>query len=428
VIRRSWRDLLVVVLVGSCVACAQIAGLSAHVSGSDAGAGADGGAEVGVVAPGPDGAGAGPGPDSAAGGSSADGALADAPPVSVALGPRCGGPDAALCPTGLGDCHGTGCNVVLSSDRDNCGACGHSCRGGACQDGACLPTVLARDQKFGERRQVAVGPSGVTWGTSDGFLWRLPFEPGAQPIKLAEGEGEVEDIVLDGQFAYIKASGGQCQHDWCLRRIALVPGQFPSTSLGDVARNSSYMAIDADALYYESANSVFRLPLHGSGLPAPQELAQYQGTISIFGIAIDRDHVYWGTTEDIAYVRRMRVDGSEKTPQDLAKGDKEVWSVAVDETNVYWTTGAEGLVQATAKQGGSPVTTVAHDDAPTTVLAVDDVNVYWGGGGTSDLKKAPKCGGEKQIAARSHPVLGIVPAMGYVYFNDSVSGLFRIAQ
>lgn len=286
------------------------------------------------------------------------------------------------------------------------------------------------DQKFGERRQVAVGPSGVTWGTSDGFLWRLPFEAGAQPIKLAEGEGEVEDIVLDGQFAYIKAGGGHCPHEWCLRRIALVPGQFPSTSLGEVLHNSSYMAIDADALYYESANTVYRLPLHAAGVPMAQELVVYQGTISIYGIAVDHDHVYWGATDDNGgFVRRIPIDGREKTPQDLAKGIMQiVWSVAVDETNVYWTTGATGLVQAMSKQGDGAVTTVVRDDVPTMTLAVDDLNVYWSAGGHADVKKARKCGGDNQIAAPGYPAFGIVPWMGDVYLNDSVSRLLRVPQ
>lgn len=52
--------------------------------------------------------------------------------------------------------------------------------------------------------------------------------------------------------------------------------------------------------------------------------------------------------------------------------------MAVDDPNVDWTTGADGLIQARAKQGDGPVITVSRDSEQTLTLAVDDVNVCWG--------------------------------------------------
>jgi hypothetical protein len=401
--------------------CAQIVGLSTHVAGDDGSAGALAGADGGAGAGG------------TAGGSVRDAAeSADVASTMLAPGPMCGGPDAATCPTGLGDCHGTGCDVSLTSDQDNCGACGHSCRGGECQEGACRPLTIASNQHFESARQIAVSGAGVTWGTSDGFIQTLPFAAGAQPIMVAQGEGDVKDIVVDGEFAYVEADGPHCQYgNWCIRRISLVPGKYPATTLANVGNYSTRLALDAQALYLFSHDALLRVPTNTPGLPTMQELASNQGPRPT-GVALDREYAYWGSNGDTeAIVKRLRLDGSDAAPQHLAAGLKQVDAVAVDDVNVYWTTGGAGrTVQMTPKQGGAPVITLATEETDAAVtIAVDDVNVYWGGGGGSfGFKKVPKCGGDKRQAAGGTSVFGIVPWMGNVYWNDSMSKILRVAQ
>jgi hypothetical protein len=55
--------------------------------------------------------------------------------------PACsGGTCSSTCNAGFGDCNGDnadGCETDLTNDRENCGACGHRCRWGACVAGAC---------------------------------------------------------------------------------------------------------------------------------------------------------------------------------------------------------------------------------------------------------------------------------------------------
>jgi hypothetical protein len=400
------------------VACAQIAGLSTHAAGGDGGPGNAAGIDGG--------AGAGGGLGTLDGGGAGMGGAAATP---VTAGPMCQMPDAGVCPTGLANCRGAGCDVSITSDQDNCGACGRSCRGGECQDGDCLPITIASGLHLTSHRQVAVNAAGVTWGTADGFVKRLPFEPGAQPITLAEGEGEVKDIVVDDEFAYADIDGPACPGDWCIRRISLVPGKYPTTTLAKVGSYSSYMAIDAQAIYMLSRFSLIRVPTHTPGLPEVQELATNQGHPST-NVVVDRDFVYWGSnspTEGI--VKRIRLDGSQVAPEHLAAGINEVAGVAVDEVNVYWSAGSTGMVQTAPKQGGGPIITLATDTgAPAVVIAADEVNVYWGGdGGTPGFKKVPKCGGQMvHVGGRS--VFGLVPWMGNVYYSDSESGIFRVAQ
>src|SRR5262245_28739027 len=49
--------------------------------------------------------------------------------------------------TTLGD-SGLACVADLKADPANCGACGHSCLGGACAGGVCRPVVLASAERL----------------------------------------------------------------------------------------------------------------------------------------------------------------------------------------------------------------------------------------------------------------------------------------
>jgi hypothetical protein len=55
---------------------------------------------------------------------------------------------AIRCASGHADCNGDakdGCEVKLATDPLNCGGCGESCKGGACELGACVPVQVRVD-------------------------------------------------------------------------------------------------------------------------------------------------------------------------------------------------------------------------------------------------------------------------------------------
>jgi hypothetical protein len=356
-----------------------------------------------------------------------DGALADA---SSDVGGTCQPRDP--CPPRLAMCGGPTCAVVLSSDQNNCSACGRSCHGSECQDSECQPIVLARDLQFQNRRTVFVNEEGVFWATSDGTVTRLPFEPGAAPIPVATGQGQIDGIVADGDFVYLLIWAGRCGSAECLRRVPLVPGRFPETNLTDVGGQPGEIAIDPDAVYWfdsTGGGSILRLAKADASV-RPQIIAMGQGFPR--GLALDETHVYWTTqTGTEGLVKRARKDGTSLAPEHLAAGLQDPIGVALNSHYVYWADAQLGVVQATPKEGGGKVVTLAAGQTSPVTVAADEVNVYWGfSGGIGDMWKVQLCGGEPRVAVRGNTIGGMMVWKGDVYWNgnDSSSGVFRVAQ
>jgi hypothetical protein len=387
----------------------------------------------GCVSPGapPDAAaldGSGVGPADA--GEPAD-AAAEAAEAGVSVAdPGCKPPPAADgCAPGLAKCGAAACLVSLTSDTSNCGQCGHSCRGGECQGSQCQRIALATNQQVTSRRLLAIDADVLYWGTLDGKVMSLPLGGAAEPTTLATGQGSVMGIVVDEEFAYIMAEAGPCTMGWCLRRIPLHPGTAPITTLVDIGTLSGGLARDANALYwFDSGGSIMRLATHGSGLPTAQALAIDQGEPTR-SIALDDAYVYWGSRKsNEGIVKRTRLDRSSIAPEHVAAGLQHPNGVAVDRWNVYWTDTEGRAVQMAPKQGG-PVTTLAAQERAPVEIGLDDLNVYWGAeGGDPGMRKVSRCGGDARQAADGDAVGGIVVWKGNVYWNDVLTGLFRVAQ
>src|SRR5439155_19469707 len=72
------------------------------------------------------------------------------------------------CDSGLTSCPAAGC-VDLSFDKEHCGSCTRSCRGGDCFQGNCQPILIATGQDSPEDVQVdATSIYWTTWATPGG--------------------------------------------------------------------------------------------------------------------------------------------------------------------------------------------------------------------------------------------------------------------
>ena len=174
--------------------------------------------------------------------------------------------------------------VDTSADRDNCGACGHGCLGGACEAGACRPIVLASTQR--RPIDVAVDAAHVYWINGG----------------LGQRDGAVMSIRKDGSASATIASG---------------------------QRRPSGMALDGSYVYWVSAGdgSVQRAPLRGG---APEVLVT--GQRGPHSIAVGALGIYW-TNGDGGTVSFLGASGEVKT---LAVGCDHPGDIALDAENVYW--------------------------------------------------------------------------------------------
>lgn len=111
------------------------------------------------------------------------------------------------------------CGTV--DDASSCGACGHSCLGGACSAGVCQAFVLAEGQgvpadnvSYAGPRALAVDESHAYWTTKSG-LFRVPVAGGVTE-KLADasavstyalnGDDRSNLLILHGEHVYLRAA------------------------------------------------------------------------------------------------------------------------------------------------------------------------------------------------------------------------------
>jgi hypothetical protein len=271
---------------------------SAGAGGMGGGAGAGGSGGIGGSA------GA-----SGSGGTSGSGGSSGASGSGAAAGG--GGTAGVTCTPPLADCDQNaqnGCEVDLGSDGQNCGSCGVSCLGGACNAARCEPISIAASPK--DSTGIAVDGQNVYWTDQDtGLVLQAPLSAGATPITLATGQALATGVAVDASHVY-----------W--------------TS-------------------YTNAGRVARVPIGGGTseiIAEPEPFPPY--------VAVDGDHAYWTNMSNQGTVKRAPKNGAGNV-QTLVTGQSFAWAVAVDSTHVYWTTwAANGIVGKAPKDGSGSFASV----------------------------------------------------------------------
>lgn len=107
-------------------------------------------------------------------------------------------------------------NVDLGSDPLSCGACGHSCLGGACTAGACQPFEVAQEPS--KVLGVLANDDYVVWRAMDdaGATWALHARSWESPavVTLASGDYVMRPMALSGSYVY------WCEDDHVARVLA----------------------------------------------------------------------------------------------------------------------------------------------------------------------------------------------------------------
>ena len=125
---------------------------------------------------------------------------------------------------------GTGCRGDLTTDRLNCGSCGHSCLGGECVKSRCQPVIIAEDQP---------GPLGI--GVSSHYV----FWVNQAPAGLVRATALVQDsAVVTVTFENVPAFVWQ-------QNVALVVPEAGSLTADVAFGGNFFLLVDAAQLDME---------------------------------------------------------------------------------------------------------------------------------------------------------------------------------
>jgi hypothetical protein len=209
------------------------------------------------------------------------------------------GPDAGIEAGAAGDGDAAPpCDAsAVAADPLNCGSCGHSCLGGACNSGTCGAVQVAAGQ--GSVSWIAVDTSSVYWTNGTSVLACAKSGCG-QPTVIASGLANVGELVAGGSHVFWgecdpSSDAGKsglfgCPSTGCQGAPALLSDPECVSGVGlDVANGEVYFG------YY----SLYRCPTGGcAGSPSQLAAVGYTSSIvvqsSIVYYAVSQGHLLDG--------------------------------------------------------------------------------------------------------------------------------------
>lgn len=343
------------------------------------------------------------------------------------------GEEPPACPQGLTFCRGF-C-VDTRHAPDHCGRCEHSCRGGLCDESACIeievadtdkdPLQLAidakdvywrtatavwrhsKDEKVNGYSQVAapaaalvhriaVSGSRIFWSESTGGDPHSETNPcglckvlakdkgnlqGVPQVLFAVGDNEqLQQFAVDDEFVYVAV----LDQGWN-SRIGKIPasGGTEVTLVSD-AMNVHHLAAFGGRVYWVTDGY---LMANGTSVPdVPEKIAKLAG-YQVSQLAFTSDTVLWaGQDYDVCHVWSARLDGTQgeggnkpfwKSPE--CPGSARPHHVVVADNDVYWWSHDPTSIRKAALSDGLDATLHVPPKPidGTLGLAADDQFVYW---------------------------------------------------
>lgn len=366
-----------------------------------------------------------------------------------------GGPggDGAATPDAVAPDAETTCNADKTSDKANCGACGHDCLGGACTASKCQPVQVvfsASSQPYGlavDGQNLyysnVVGDE-ITGGTVLSVAKDAIGGTGAVIAKTTDPL--IYDLVSDGTQIYI-ASGSVSYSNGRGSVETFLPdgGARRTISRGSVPRA---LAVDTLNAYWSSPNDT-PITIQGVAKTAVDAGATVvrpneNGAASL---AISGDRLFWANDSSGGAVRRCTLAGQTPSctaPVTVHPNLDGPQAIATNSTLVIY--GAAGLLYAQPKSaaGGTPAP-FAKNQPQTAGIVADDNDVYWINTGTNNqsfkngdvrhcpiVSGQPQCpgGGDGEVLATSeHNPRVIVMDKKAIYWTVQYEGaVWRLAR
>jgi hypothetical protein len=332
---------------------------------------------------------------------------------------------------------GAPCDADVLVDSENCGACGHDCRGGACEQGTCRPVLVKgvsadymlpagsaayafvssypgpdvyRVDRASEQVDTADLPGAGTYGlrVMPDFVYfadygglRVLRAPSTGPFALsalvdtsALSNLSLTDVFVDDDAIYFPDACGNGEKLW----RADLDGSNPSPAAVELPCLSEVEADATDLWAVSAVNAtVYRIPKSGSPVDAgfaPAENLSGDSSVVGSGLELDADHVWVsllaldGNTSTDTGIHRFRKDGN-GPPEQLVAAPFVTHMTRVG-TELYWVDqvskdeaiGQIGRIDGAAPSA-KPEILFAGLPAPIGLVVYDDVIYFtaFGAGG-----------------------------------------------
>ncbi len=300
----------------------------------------------------------------------------------------------------------SGCAMSASS----CGACGHTCQGGACVAGQCQAVTLANAQS---PLGLAVTDSTVFW-VEGGNIRSLATTGGSPSVYMASNANLYGSIVLDSTNAYWAADShvdtgflGGPGGSWSFDYLSSPIETLTTLAVDNLTPSAVWISRPANLYVVRhlrttqgggcATASIDIVPLMKSATVT----SWTAGVCNVVGLAVDVGALYWtdaGTGNSFTHpaVWRHGILGGTTEPLAAAQAP---YGIGVYGGKVYWTDANAGVMQYDL-QAATSATQLAKATAPRD-MAVDSTGVYWieDQYGLSTIKTVPLAGGAPRTLA-----------------------------
>jgi hypothetical protein len=226
----------------------------------------------------------------------------------------------------------------VASDPSNCGACGHSCQGGACLAGACQPVMLATPSGGHTIQDLAIDDTSVYWGEMVSGVGQVS-KAGADAHYLVTGATPVS-VAVDGERIYVSLGYAVFAYAKSGSQSTLVA---PGLAFNLIVDPGGFEWAEQDVVDGATLLSLWRAPFDADGgFMTPAAVATGLGSAAI---ATDGQNLFYSQFMDMtascprpAYILRepIAADGSAGTVLACASINGYGRAIAVNSTNVVW--------------------------------------------------------------------------------------------
>jgi len=304
-------------------------------------------------------------------------------------GPACAAP-AVMCPS-------SSTCTDLSSNANNCGACGYSCNGQACSNGTCNLFAPGSWVPISDGADLAIDTANVYWTTgvpTTGEVLSVP-KTGGPPALVAMGQDQPRGIATDGTHVFwTNGHGGTVMQ-------ADVNGMNPIT-LASSQTNPYGIATDGVNVYWTNdttPGTVSQMAVGGG----PTTVVVTTPLSSPLKITVTATDLFWtspgaGTVEaaTIGGGNHRVVASFQSAPHGITNGAGGIFFTNSTFTAGFGDGGVGNDVVEVTKTGGSAtpaLNTLATGQNKPWDLATDGVTVYWGDQGDGTINAVPITGG-----------------------------------